>query len=188
MAVLGFSSYEKILEAFKKTRTELGEILSAFEFFDRRCLELTVEKLGTRDPLSAPQAFYALIETGGSNKEHDDSKLSALLEGLVEEGITEDGTVAQDNAQIAAFWRIREGITLSLSKPVFKYDLSIPVPKLYELVTLMKERLGTEASNIVGYGHMGDGENFLLLLLTRWLRERMNPLFPLFFLVQGTST
>jgi len=162
VAILGFSSYEKILEAFRETRVGLGEILSAFEFFDRRCLDITIKHMGVRDPLSTPQNFYALIETGGSNKDHDDEKLASLLERLMEKEITNDGTVAQDGAQIAAFWQIREQITLALGKQgaVHKYDLSVPVPKLYELVLEMRERLGSEATDVVGYGHMGDGRFF----------------------------
>lgn len=67
--------------------------------------------------------------------------------------------MAQDASQINAFWKIREGITESLTKSgaVYKYDLSIPVPKFYEIVEVMRERLKGQAREVVGYGHLGDG-------------------------------
>ena len=77
----------------------------------------------------------------------------------MQDGVAVDGTVAQDGAQITTFWKIREGITLALGKEgsVNKYDLSIPVPRLYDLVNIFREKLGDQATNVVGYGHMGDG-------------------------------
>ncbi len=132
---------------------------SAFEFFDRDSLNLTMKYLGTRDPLASSHPFYVLIETSGSNKDHDDEKLMNFLSSAIDEKIAEDGTLAQDKSQIAAFWRTREGISEAVGKNGFtyKYDLSIPVPKFYELVTVMKERLGSDATSVVGYGHIGDG-------------------------------
>ena len=56
----------------------LGEILSAFEFLDRGALELTQTELeGVRDPLPGAEPFYLVVETSGSNAEHDYAKLEA---------------------------------------------------------------------------------------------------------------
>ncbi|KAL7990809.1 hypothetical protein Chor_014239 [Crotalus horridus] len=61
--------------------------------------------------------------------------------------------------QLQALWALRERITeaLTCDGVVYKYDISLPVEKLYDLVTDMKVRLGTAAKNVVGYGHLGDG-------------------------------
>lgn len=52
-------------------------------------------------------------------------------------------------------------LCLHASRPtgaVYKYDLSVPTPKMYELVELVRHRVchlpGVQA---VGYGHVGDG-------------------------------
>ena len=37
----------------------------------------------------------------------------------------------------------------------YKYDISLPVEKIYQLVTDMREHLGDRAKNVVGYGHVG---------------------------------
>lgn len=54
-------------------------------------------------------------------------------------------------------WSLRERITEALTCDgcVYKYDVSLPVGKLYDLVTDMRARLGQSAKNVVGYGHLG---------------------------------
>jgi hypothetical protein len=54
----------------------LGEILSAFEFWDQEGLDLVLKHTGQKRPFAdepeGGRAFYVLMETSGSNKEHDD--------------------------------------------------------------------------------------------------------------------
>lgn len=73
--------------------------------------------------------------------------------------------LARDNAQVHSIWQIRELCPESLSKAgtAYKYDLSVPVEKMYEVVERMrahlKERglLGGKVKYVAGFGHMGDG-------------------------------
>jgi len=39
----------------------------------------------------------------------------------------------------------------------YKYDVSIPLPALYQLVEDMRARVQHVATRVVGYGHVGDG-------------------------------
>lgn len=48
VALFGLDSYEKVLEAFKASKKDLGEIMSAFEFFDQPSLDLVKKHLGLR--------------------------------------------------------------------------------------------------------------------------------------------
>ena len=70
-----------LLQVFVKARQRLGEILSAFEFFDQQALDLTLKHLeGIRNPLPDTQTpFYLVVETSGSNEEHDNEKLQVRL-------------------------------------------------------------------------------------------------------------
>ena len=67
----------KFMQVFVRARQKLGEILSAFEFFDQQALDLTLKHLeGTRNPLPDTQTpFYLVVETSGSNDVHDSEKL-----------------------------------------------------------------------------------------------------------------
>ena len=169
VALLGLNTFDQVQTAFKRSKDELSEILSAFEFWDRASIDLVQEHLvaGANNPLQPAHDFYVLIETSGSNKDHDDEKLSNYLEGLMSDEIVQDGVVAQDTAQVRNLWAIREGIPEACSKSgaVYKYDISMPVPVLYQMVEDMRDRLekagavgdGKLVKSVIGYGHVGDG-------------------------------
>ncbi|PRP81410.1 hypothetical protein PROFUN_11031 [Planoprotostelium fungivorum] len=161
VAFFGLRTFEDVKKLFTRTKQELGEILSAFEFVDRGSIELVVKhsKTGARDPFGDAYPFYVLIETSGSSKEHDEEKLNTFLEKLLgeEDSLICDGTVAQQTSQIQSLWSLRESVPESLQREgaVYKYDISIPLNKFYEIVEIMRERIG-DKGNVVGYGHIGD--------------------------------
>lgn len=76
VAVLCVPDFEGVQRVFKETRIALGEILSAFEFFDQEGLDLVLAHTGQKPPFEGEpaggRAFYVLLETSGSNKDHDD--------------------------------------------------------------------------------------------------------------------
>ncbi|KAG6647073.1 hypothetical protein CIPAW_07G053400 [Carya illinoinensis] len=157
LACKDYSSCQKLLLEAKR---RLGEVLSAFEFLDNQSLDLVLNHLeGVRNPLPpSMHNFYALIETTGSDESYDKEKLEAFLLRSMEGGLISDGVLAQDINQASSFWRIREGVAEALMKAgaVYKYDLSLPVEKMYNLVEEMRIRLG-DSSKVIGYGHLGDG-------------------------------
>lgn len=59
---------------------------------------------------------------------------------------------------VQALWALRERITEALSRDgyVYKYDISLPVERLYDLVPDLRARLGPRAKHVVGYGHLGE--------------------------------
>lgn len=82
------------------------------------------------------------------------------------------GVLSQDDTQFKSIWALRELLPESCGKAgaVYKYDLSVPVGEMYEIVEKMRERLrekgllngdgtaGDPIRAVVGYGHMGDGK------------------------------
>ncbi|KAJ2019359.1 D-lactate ferricytochrome c oxidoreductase [Coemansia sp. RSA 2337] len=189
VAVLGVPSYECVQRAFKLARRRCGEVLSAYEFWDANCMGAVLKHHELKSPLAAEFPFYVLIETSGSNKEHDDEKLGALLEELMEEGIAEDGALAQDDTQIMRMWSMREGIPESLGKTgaTYKYDVSIPIPVLYDIVGDIAHRLESASlykpgdmtrpvKIVCGYGHIGDG-NLHLNVVAEQFEDRITEIF-----------
>ncbi|XP_028051322.1 D-2-hydroxyglutarate dehydrogenase, mitochondrial isoform X2 [Camellia sinensis] len=162
-----FSCQNLLLDAKRK----LGEFLSAFEFLDSNSMDLVLDHLeGVRNPLpSSMHNFYVLIETTGSDESYDREKLEAFLLRSMEGGLISDGVLAQDINQALSFWRIREGVPEAIMKAgaVYKYDLSLPVEKMYDLVEEMRIRLGP-AVKVVGYGHLGDGNLHLNISLPEY--------------------
>lgn len=207
---------ERVLRVLKLARERLGGVLSAFELVDGAALRLV---LPTLQPSTSaifaelsPAAdgvysseFNVLIETHGDDDEQDNEKLMAFLEHLIDEGLIPEtgGLIAQNQTQMDSLWGVREHITDALAGgarqsggKVFKYDLSIPVRYLYDLVTETRARIAGCAPDIynaelddgcvvavgdadegagngdggnkvvvVGYGHMGDGNLHLNVLV-----------------------
>ncbi|CAH2246769.1 D-2-hydroxyglutarate dehydrogenase, mitochondrial [Pelobates cultripes] len=158
VALLGCESFSRVLQVFTMCRDHLGEILSACEFFDAACMKVVKKHLKLSNPLPANN-FYVLIETSGSSAYHDEEKLNNFLSKALDTSLITSGTVATDQSKIMSLWALRERITEALAHDgyVYKYDLSMPVEKLYELVEETRIRLGTAAKTVVGYGHLGDG-------------------------------
>ena len=178
VAFFGLESFEKVQLAFREAKSQLSEILSAFELMDGHSQDLVHTVTNKKRPLEGPHPFYCLIETSGSNSEHDSSKLETFLESVMTSEIVSDGVLAQDATQIQTLWSWREGIPECLGHwgGVYKYDLSIPIAELYQLVEETRERLTSAGFvgpndqypvvDVVGYGHMGDS-NLHLNIPTR---------------------
>lgn len=192
VAFLAVSSYEAVQKVFVQARKELQEILSAFEFMDNTSQKLTAKHLGLEHPIeSGDFPFYVLIETSGSSKEHDDEKLETFLGNAMEEGLVEDGIIAQDEAQIQSLWSWRESIpeASTIGGGVYKYDVSIPLADLYGLVEDVNVRLSEagiaslddESKPVLaalGYGHIGDGNLHLNVSVRKYSPEVESVLEP----------
>jgi FAD/FMN-containing dehydrogenase len=180
VAFFGLESFEKVQKAFIEAKGQLGEILSAFELMDQNSQKMVKEFTNNKAPLEEEHPFYCLIETSGSNAEHDNEKLEKFLEDVMEREIVLDGVVAQDETQIKALWGWREGIPEASGHygGVYKYDVSIPLAEMYDLVDETRVKMaeagliGDDESHpvkdVVGYGHMGDSNLHLNVAVRRY--------------------
>ncbi|SCU91614.1 LADA_0F11012g1_1 [Lachancea dasiensis] len=192
VSFLGVDSYEAVQKVFVQAKQELSEILSAFEFMDLNSQNLARKHLkDVPHPLEDEYPFYILIETSGSNKEHDDTKLEAFLEKAMEDGTVLDGVVAQDETELRNLWEWRESIPESSQAGggVYKYDVSLPLKDLYSLVEAANEKLNeqgllseTDAAkpviSAVGYGHVGDGNLHLNVAVREYTKDVEKALEP----------
>jgi FAD/FMN-containing dehydrogenase len=181
VAYLGLDSYEKVLQTFVQAKRRLGEILSAFELMDFRSQRVVRTHRGLdHGVLEGEKPFFCLIETSGSDAEADMERIEAFLADLMEQEVISDGTIAQDQTQIADLWSWREGIPEALGHwgGCYKYDMSIPLSELYQLVDDVRDRMNTAGLvgdtdefpvvDVVGYGHMGDGNLHLNVPVRRY--------------------
>ncbi|OAP61570.1 hypothetical protein AYL99_03773 [Fonsecaea erecta] len=183
VAYFGLPSFENVQKAYKEAKVQLGEILSAFELMDARSQGFVHQVTGNKRPLEGDHPFYCLIETSGSNTEHDSEKLEKFLEYVMSEEIVSDGVLAQDETQVKSLWAWREGITEAIGHfgGTYKYDLSIPIQELYQLVEDTRDRLNSKglvgdddsfpAIAVVGYGHMGDSNLHLNVPVRKYTKE-----------------
>lgn len=71
VAAFGVESFEKCQQTFVEAKKKLGEIISAFEFMDASSQKLMKLVKDRQIPLEGQYPFYCLVETSGSNSEHD---------------------------------------------------------------------------------------------------------------------
>lgn len=103
MIFTGLASFDKVLETFHLAKRELGEILSSCEMMDRLSLDVPINNLGMKNPLTMRENghdFYMIIETSGSHLVHDEEKLSLFVEKAMDQGIIEDGTLTNETAKV----------------------------------------------------------------------------------------
>jgi FAD/FMN-containing dehydrogenase len=101
VALVACETFQHVIDSLKLAKAQLGEILAAFEFMDQNALDLSESSV----PFGRPNGnknypFCILIETQGSNMEHDSSKLLKFLDQSIQEGVVIDGILAQDGKQI----------------------------------------------------------------------------------------
>ena len=144
-------------------RGRSGDCVSSFELISRIGVELTTRHIpGVVDPLTEPATWYVLCELSSSRA---DAGLDALLEQSLtkahEKGWVIDASVALDERQRTAFWRLRESIPEAQRKDgvSLKHDISVPVsqvPRFIEIAGSWVEK-NIPQGILVAYGHLGDG-------------------------------
>lgn len=163
LALLAVKDWQSIETCLLRLRRELGGIISAFEFWDASALEMVLRHAnGARSPFaeSTSTPFYLLIESQ-TNTESDqfDEAVGNLLETHSE--AVQDAIIADTPSLVQAFWHLREGIPEACSKEgkVYKYDVTTPLPQMYDVVEQTRKRLANDANviKVTGYGHLGDG-------------------------------
>ncbi|KAJ2789178.1 D-lactate ferricytochrome c oxidoreductase [Coemansia linderi] len=189
LAVLGLQDFSKIQRAYVLARQSLGEIISAFEFWERRCNELVVQYEGYDSPLSSSHEFYVLIETRGACLQHDMEKMDWFLERLQKEGLVENSGVARDKDDMDRTWLFRSQMAHAHSKSghMHVYDFSLPSKYQYELLLAVKSHLetaglygtpGVPVSDVTIFGHIGDDNIHLQVIAKEFggvVEEAMEP-------------
>lgn len=157
LAFLGLKDYPSVLKTFKRAKKDLEEILSACEYIDNESITAGIENLQLKIPIER-FPFYMMIETSGSNAEHDAEKVSQFLEQAMTEGLVQDGTTTSQPSHIKSLWQVRERLPDALLKDGHFYctDFSIPVEDFDQLVIDTRNYMGSDIKRVTGFGHLGD--------------------------------
>jgi FAD/FMN-containing dehydrogenase len=177
---LGAKNWEALCNIFVAARKDLGEILSAAEMIDGQALDLVCQITKTNSPLPDSKCpYYMLLETNGSNQEHDQAKLFAFLEKAMETGLVESGTVAENSAQTKHIWSMREGCATAPNAigHVRWYDISMPSKNMAAMIegarAALKENGLSETAKCMGFGHFGDGNLHINLVTIPEYNQRV---------------
>lgn len=154
--LLALPDMDALMQVFALFRTQLS--LQAFEFFTDHALHHVLTH-GAQRAIEGEHPYYVVTEFDAVDETTQELAL-ATFEQAVEKGWVSDGVLAQSDAQAAALWRLREGITESLAphRP-YKNDVSVKVSAVPAFLHEMQALLTHEYPHIevVWFGHIGDG-------------------------------
>jgi FAD/FMN-containing dehydrogenase len=146
-------------------RAATSDALTAFEFIPRIALEFVLRHIpGTREPFAKPYPHYLLLEASATAQDGAAALLPqvmALLARAAEDGLVLDTVIAQNPAQAAALWKLRESIS-DAQKPEgvsLKHDVAVPVSRLADFIAAADAAVTAACPGvrIVSFGHVGDG-------------------------------
>jgi FAD/FMN-containing dehydrogenase len=154
--LLAVPAMDALMKVFAEARHRLS--LEAFEFFTDRALRHVLAH-GAQRPFEGDHPFYVVTEFDAADARAEAAAL-AFFESCMDEGWVADGAIASSEAQAAALWRLREGITESLAphKP-YKNDISVRISAVPAFMEEMQQLLTTGYPDfeVVWFGHIGDG-------------------------------
>jgi D-lactate dehydrogenase (cytochrome) len=161
-AFVGLNSPEDALALLNLLQSRAGNTVTGFEIMSRLGMEFDFRHLpGARDPLSEPHPWYALIELSSPVENGLREVLENALGEAAEQEMLRDAVFAASEAQRAAFWHLRTGLS-ETQRPEgasIKHDVSVPVT---EIPAFLNEANAAVVALVPGarpvpFGHMGDG-------------------------------
>jgi len=154
--VFAVPAMDALMHVFAQCRSRLT--LSAFEFFTDRALHHVVAH-GAQRPFADASAYYVVTEYDANNEAQQQAAL-AVFEHCLDNGWVSDGVMSQSDAQAAALWKLRDGITESLAEHrPYKNDISVRISAVPEFLGEMQALLAREYPHfeVIWFGHIGDG-------------------------------
>ncbi len=145
---------------FLEARTSAVE---GFELVPDDSLQLVLRHIpGTRAPLTGNHAWHVLVEATTADSA---TNIAAEVEGLLAEamadGILADATIAANDAQADAFWKIRDSISEAerAEGQTLAHDISVPVPDMPRFIVAAQREVEAAFPGVVAsaFGHLGDG-------------------------------
>jgi len=162
--VLGVPEFRAIMKVLETFQSKID--LTAFEFFSDKAVELVTAHHDVPRPFESATPYYALLELEAATQDVLDEAM-ALFETCVEQGWVMDGVISQSEAQAAALWRLREGISETIAPfTPYKNDVSVVVSKVPDFLEDIDQIVSSQYPDfeIVWFGHIGDGNLHLNIL------------------------
>jgi FAD/FMN-containing dehydrogenase len=160
-ALLAVQSPAAALKLLSMARSQLGEMVSAFELIHRQGLEFLADVLpDVRQPFASPPEWTVLIELGLSGDIDPQDALETLFSDALEADLVSDGMIAQSQQQSSDFWAIREMIPEAnrLIGSVSSHDISVPLGAIPDFIAQGGEKIAALGDfRINCFGHVGDG-------------------------------
>ncbi len=158
-AWIGVESPQCALKLLRFLEARSTNAIESFEIVPADSLALVLHHIsGTRAPLSTGWPWQLLVEYVGVSAEN--ALLTLVSEAHIA-GLIGDAAIAKNEAEIAAFWRLRDSISEAerASGPAMQHDISVPVDAMPDFMIDAAAKINAAFPGVAasGYGHLGDG-------------------------------
>ncbi|AUQ54649.1 FAD-binding oxidoreductase [Phaeobacter inhibens] len=165
-ALIGCAGTEDLFQVLASARKAFGGSLLSFEAMWPEFFIQIATHLGS-SLVSPDCGIYGVIETGHwGDTEHEDA-LTTFLAGCFEDGLLQDGTVAQSETQRRTIWQLREDADVieSPNGPCLSYDVGLRLHDIPGYVEQLQMRIAKDCKGVTCYvfGHMGDGNLHIMV-------------------------
>lgn len=160
MALLAIDGGENLVRVLKEIDRRLGGSLSSFEAMWGDYFRAVTMPGWHSSPCDRTHDFYVIVETHGPDPKEDERRFEGALQDLLEAGCISDAVMPKSGPERAQVWAIREDFSaLQQQRPLFLYDISLPLRHMMHYVEEVKRRLQIRwvRSQFYVLGHLGDG-------------------------------
>lgn len=173
-ALVALSSSQDAVRLLGLCRDRLGDRIQAFELVGARAFEYVERHVpGARLPFDRAYPWYVLMDVATASPDGLETVLGNAGELLV------DGTIAKNESERAALWRMRHAIPESEKKqgPGAKHDISVPIGSIGPFLAEAEKRLAAAIPDAlpVVFGHVGDGNLHYNVMLPPGIPEAHLP-------------
>lgn len=161
-AFVALASPEDALSMLTRAQIASGGNVTSFELMSRFSIGLVYKHIpGARDPLDKPFPWYVLAEFSSGREGALRADVEAILADAFEAGLILDATIAENEAQAAAFWHLRHVISVAMRPEgaQAKFDVSVPVASVPAFLKDAGEAVEKihPGARVIAFGHLGDG-------------------------------
>ncbi len=159
-AVLAVGTFDDSLKALRALERGLPGGLITFEGMWSEFYKTATGPGKVPAPMPPEHDLYLLVEAAMGEAADGMVRFEDMLAGLYESGLIKNAVVAKSQAERAKLWALRESpyeYTSFMPQPV-GFDISIPLSRMSEAVTLMRQRLAAKWPDVfhVYFGHIAD--------------------------------
>jgi FAD/FMN-containing dehydrogenase len=162
VAWVGLASPQDGLDLLRRLEEEMGEAVESFEILERDALELVLRHIpGTRAPLAGRHAWHVLVEATAPHGAADPRAALERALAAVAGSLVEDATLAANEAQAEALWRLRDSVSEAerIDGVAAKHDISVPVSLMPSFMATARAEVeqAFPGVRVLAFGHLGDG-------------------------------
>ncbi|PHR61473.1 MAG: FAD-binding oxidoreductase [Robiginitomaculum sp.] len=159
-ALVALPDFQSVIKLLTYLKANIGTNLSAYEVMWGEYVSAVTQPGAHRAPFKNTYPFYVLFECDGNDPIRDDERFMEVIETVYTKGLIVDAVLPKSENERQALWAIRDDFEPILHpKPVYLYDVSLPISSMDDYVKNVQEQLNRllPQSKCYVLGHIGDG-------------------------------